>query len=183
MRGVIGQRDARCVQTQRVASHCTRDDAGDGGTRGGGGAVIGLGEGAANVGGTRQGLGRDGGGSICNHWRREGIVGGHTAVARRGDGEGAAACGCDPVGGRHVRVVVGQRDARGVQAQGVTHRRSCDVADDGSTRCDSGAIVSLGQCAPDAGGGGQDLGSDGARSIRDGGCGEVIVRGHAAGRG
>ena len=119
MRVVVRQGDACAVQPQGVARHRTADRTDNARTGGGGGAVVSLGERAADRGGGGQGFRGDGSRGIGNDRGGEAVVAGHTAVGGRTDGEGATARGGDPACRRDVGIVVGQADAGGVQAQGV----------------------------------------------------------------
>ena len=175
---VIGQRDARGVQAQGVTRYGAADRTDHGGARGGGGAVIGLGERAANAGRGGQGFRSDGGRGICNDGRAEAVVACHTVVRGRVDGKRAAATGHNFVGRSDVGVVVGQADAGSVQAQRVAIEGSAHRARHGCTGGGGGAVVGFGERAANAGRGGQRLGRDVGNDVADGGRGETVVASH-----
>ena len=178
---VVGQGDTRGVQAQAVASHGTGYRAGDGGAGGGGGAVVGLGEAAPDAGRGCQRFGGDGRGGVCDHRGREAVVRHHAVGGGGADGQCATAARADLVGARHVGIVVGQADARGVEAQGVAGNRAGDVARHGGAGGRRGAVIHLGQRAANAGRDGQGFGADRAGHVGNRRCCVAVITGHTVG--
>ena len=177
---VVGQRDAGGVQVQAVTRNTAGDGPGDRGARGRDSSVIGFGEYAPDVGSGGERPGCDGGAQrVRNDRRGETVVARHTVAARGGDGQRTVARGGDLVGRGHVSVVVSQGDARSIQAQGIAADGAGDAAGDAGAGGGGGAIVDLGECAPDAGSRCQRLGRDGGDGVGNGGGCEAVIAGHA----
>ena len=183
MGAVVGQADLGEVQAQAVtcdsAGDCTRHV----GACGVGGAVVDLGERAPNRGSRAQNSGCDGGHGVRQGGRREAVVRGDAGGLCRVDAQGATASRCNSGGQGYMRVVVGQGDARGVQAQGVPRHSAGDRTGHCGAGRSGGAIVGLGEGATDAGCAGQCFRRDGRRSAGDGRRREAVVRNQTVGRG
>ena len=179
---VVDQGNARGVQTQRVAIHCAVHHACHSSTRGRRGAVIDLGERATDAGRGGEGLRRDGSCSICNGGRGEAVVTGQGVGRGRVDGQRGGTTGRQRRGTGHMGTVVGDCQTCGVQAHAIPGNRTCH----GSAyrgRRGRGPVVGFGQGPANARRGRQGFGCDGGRGIRNGGRGEAVITGQAAGTG
>ena len=180
---VISQRQVGGVQTQGVARDAPRDRAGNRGARGGGGAIVGLGQGTPDTGGGGQDPGCDDGRGIGDLGRAETVVRSRAVGCGRADGQCATAAGDDFAGAGHMGRVVRQADAAGVQSQGVASYGAGHRAGNGCTRGGGGTVINLGERAADAGGGRQGFRRDRGIGVGYCGCGKAVVPRHTVGRG
>ena len=181
MGAVVVQVDAGAVQAQAVAGDTAGHIACHQCTRGDSVTVVSLGERATNAAGDGQGPGGDAASDVADHRGCVAVIAVDTAVAGVRNREAAAASGRNGACTDHVGIVIGQVDTRAVEVHRVTGYGACDGTCQRGTGSSRGAVIGFGECATNAGSGGQGPRRDAGHRICDGGQGEAVIRGHTVG--